>query len=119
MISVRNFDKDNGASQKNIDHIRQGLNHVNCVTREHLSNEAKDFGNKLINKYEDLAQEVNLQRSTNLGLQLEIANLLKDKNTLRHDIKVLFEQVKKLEVLLGVKNDPKFENIMNQTPSSF
>lgn len=119
MTSLRNFDEDNGKSQKNIDHIKQGLNYINSITREHLSNEAKDFGNQLINKYEELASEVNLQRSTNLGLHMEIANLIKDKNSLRHDIKVLFEHVKKLEVLLGVKRDPKFENAMNQVPSTY
>ena len=91
LLSLRNFDKDNGLGQKNIDFIKQGLNTINSLTREHLSNEAKDFGNQLINKYEELASEVNLQRSTNLGLQLEINVLVKEKNTLRHDIKVLYE----------------------------
>ncbi len=117
MIKVRNI--DNLASLKNIEYLKQSLNYINSITREYLSNEAKDFGNNLINKYEELAQQVNLQRSNNLGLQMEIANLMKEKNTLRHDIKLLFEQVKKLEVILGVKTDPKFENAMNQSPGSF
>ncbi len=50
----------------------------------------------------------------NLHLQMEIANMTKEKNTLRHDIKNLTIGVKKLETQLGVDPDPKFDNLVNQ-----
>jgi len=112
--SIRFFESDNKQSLKNIDSLKSSLSYINEITRQELSNAAKDFGNQLISKYEELAEKVNEERCENLRLQMEIANLIKEKNTLRHDLKVLFSQTRKLEVILGVKPDPKFENIVNQ-----
>jgi hypothetical protein len=60
-----------------------------------------------------LADAINLQKSENLKLQMEVYNIQKNKNELNHEIKLLVNQVRKLENLLGVKRDPKFDNIVN------
>lgn len=83
------------------------------MVRQDLSGIAKDFGNSLINKYEELAEKINEDRCENLRLQLEIASLIKERNSLRHEIKELFAQTKRLEVLLGVTPDEKFEKDNN------
>ena len=74
----------------------------------------KDIGNMIISTYENLAQAINEQRCENLKLQMEAANLNKEKNTLRHDIKNLIISVRKMEAFLGVEADPKFDNTINQ-----
>ena len=64
--------------------------------------------------YDNLATSINDQRCMNLHLQMEIANMTKEKNTLRYDIKNLTIGVKKLETQLGVDPDPKFDNLVSQ-----
>jgi len=105
---------DNKISIKNYDFIKAGLKVIDEVTREGLSGVAKDFGNSIIFEYEHLAKQINEQRCENLRLQMEIATLIKEKNSIRHEMKNLYHQVKKLEVCLGATPCPIFENMLNQ-----
>jgi hypothetical protein len=72
--------------------------------RAELSRFTKDSGNKLLNSYERYSKLINEQRCENLRLQYEIGNLVKDKNTIKHDIKNLQNAVQKLETYLGVSS---------------
>ena len=108
-----NLDDDNRKSRKNIDYLKESLNIIDENNREDLSALTKEYGNKIISIYDNLADAINLQKSENLKLQMEIYNIQKHKNELNHEIKLLVNQVRKLENLLGVKRDPKFDNIVN------
>lgn len=73
--------------------------------RAELSRFTKDSGNKLLNSYERYSKLINEQRCENLRLQYEIGNLVKDKNSIKHDIKNLQNAVQKLETYLGVSSN--------------
>jgi hypothetical protein len=73
----------------------------------------KEIGNMIISTYENVAAAINEQRCENLKLQMELATLNKEKNTLRHDISNLIISVRKMENFLGVEPDPKFDNTVN------
>jgi predicted nucleic acid-binding Zn-ribbon protein len=99
---------------KNINYLRDALSRLDELGREELSAVTKDIGNKIIFMYDNLAASINDQRCMNLHLQMEIANLTKEKNSLRHEIKNLSVSVKKMETQLGVDPDPKFDNLITQ-----
>ncbi len=109
-----NLEEDLRISLKNINYLRDTISRIDETTREELSAVTKEIGNKIIFLYDNLATSINDQRCINLHLQMEIANMTKEKNTLRHDIKNLTIGVKKLETQLGVDPDPKFDNLVNQ-----
>lgn len=86
--------------------------------RAQLSQFTKDLGNKLLNYYEKYSRMINEQRCENLRLQYEIGYLIKDKNSLKHDIKNLSNSITKFEKLLGINTNcddcnNKSENIEN------
>lgn len=89
------------------------MDKIDNTSKEDLSQVTKDIGNMIISTYESLSQAINEQRCENLKLQMDVASLNKEKNTLRHDIKNLIISVRKLENFLGVKADPKFDNTIN------
>ena len=62
--------------------------------------------------YDNLVTNINEQRSENLKLQIELSKALKDKNELRHEVELLTEAVRKLEVSLGVEQDTAFETML-------
>lgn len=61
-----------------------------------------------------MSTSINDQRCENLHLQLEVANLTKEKNSLRFEISNLINNVKKLETFMGVDKDPWFDNMAAQ-----
>jgi hypothetical protein len=64
--------------------------------------------------YDNLANSINEQRCLNLHLNTEIAAITKEKNTLRHEINNTALAIKKLELILGVDPDPKFDSLTQQ-----
>ena len=112
LINLR-LEEDLRQSRKNIDYINKELKDIEVNCREELSEITKDFGNKIISSYEAYSQAINDQRCENLRLQFEIANLIKEKNSLRHDVRNLVTSVRRLETFLGVKVDPTFDNVIN------
>jgi hypothetical protein len=82
------------------------------MNKESLVENTKEIGNNIINIYDNMTNLVNEQRSENLRLQFEVINLNKQKNSLRHEIKKLAQQTKKLEEHLGVDPDEKFDNLV-------
>lgn len=70
-----------------------------------LSKFTKDTGNKLLNSYEHYSNLINKQRCENLRLQNEINLLIKEKNSLKHDVKNLIYATDKLETFLGVSTN--------------
>lgn len=70
-----------------------------------LSKFTKDTGNKLLNSYEHYSNLINKQRCVNLRLQNEINLLIKEKNSLKHDVKNLIYATDKLETFLGVSTN--------------
>lgn len=112
------MDDDLRTSLRNITHLKEEIIKIDENTKEGLSLITKEIGNKIIHCYDNFSNAINEQRCENLHLQLEIANLNKEKNSLRFDIKNLVNSIKKLETLLGVDPDPKFDhmssnNLMN------
>ncbi len=99
---------------KNINFLREALSRLDEVGREELSAVTKEIGNKIIFIYDNLASSINDQRCLNLHFQMEIANLTKEKNSLRHQVKNLTVSVKKMETILGVDPDPKFDSLVSQ-----
>lgn len=77
-----------------------------------LSTIAKDLSNKIVYIYDNLVTLINNQRSENLKLQLEIAKATKEKNDLRHEVELLTESIRLLEVSLGVQEDTAFESML-------
>ena len=108
-----NLEDDNRKSRKNIDYIKENLQIIDENNREDLSALTKEYGNYIISIYDNLADAINLQKSENLKLQMEIYNFQKSKAELTHEIKLLVNQIRKLENVLGVKRDPKFDNVVN------
>ena len=85
---------------------------INDEGKVELSNIAKDISNKVIYIYDNLVTAINEQRCENLKLQLEISNITKEKNNLRHEVELLTEAVRKLEVSLGVDQSPAYERML-------
>ena len=86
---------------------------INDEGKVELSNIAKDLSNKIVYIYDNLVTCINEQRSENLKLQLELAKASKEKNELKHEVELLTEAVRKLEVVLGVDQDNAFEKMLN------
>ena len=95
--------------KKNLDVLIKKLIEINDEGKVELSNIAKDISNKIVYIYDNLVTAINEQRSENLKLQLEISNMTKEKNSLRHEVELLKVAVRKLEVSLGVEQSPPFE----------
>ena len=98
--------------KKNLDVLIKKLIEINDEGKVELSNIAKDISNKIVYIYDNLVTAINEQRSENLKLQLEISNMTKEKNSLRHEVELLTEAVRKLEVSLGVEQSPPFERML-------
>ena len=98
--------------KKNLDVLIKKLIEINDEGKVELSNIAKDISNKVIYIYDNLVTAINEQRCENLKLQLEISNITKEKNNLRHEVELLTEAVRKLEVSLGVEQSPPFERML-------
>ena len=98
--------------KKNLDVLIKKLIEINDEGKVELSNIAKDISNKIIYIYDNLVTAINEQRCENLKLQLEISNITKEKNNLRHEVELLTEAVRKLEVSLGVEQNPPFEKML-------
>ena len=99
-------------SRKNINHLINLLVEINDIGKVELSNITKDLSNKIVYIYDNLVTNINEQRSENLKLQIELSKALKDKNELRHEVELLTEAVRKLEVSLGVEQDTAFETML-------
>ena len=98
--------------KKNLDVLIKKLIEINDEGKIELSNIAKDISNKIIYIYDNLVTAINEQRCENLKLQLEISNITKEKNNLRHEVELLTEAVRKLEVSLGVDQSPPYERML-------
>lgn len=98
-----------------MEYLKQCINNIDETTKEGLSNITKELGNKIILFYDNLTELINQQRSVNLQLQLEINNHNKEKNTMRNELRNLVTSVKKLENVLGVEVDPKFDSMVTHT----
>ena len=98
--------------KKNLDVLIKKLIEINDEGKVELSNIAKDISNKVIYIYDNLVTAINEQRCENLKLQLEISNITKEKNNLRHEVELLTEAVRKLEVSLGVDQSPAYERML-------
>ena len=98
--------------KKNLDVLIKKLIEINDEGKVELSNIAKDISNKVIYIYDNLVTAINEQRCENLKLQLEISNITKEKNNLRHEVELLTDAVRKLEVSLGVDQSPPFERML-------
>jgi len=94
--------------------LREAIADIDNKSIENLSTFTKEFGNKVIFVYENMANAINDQRCENLKLQAEIANISREKNSLKHQIKSLVHSIKKLEVFLGVDPDPKFDTMISE-----
>ena len=99
-------------AKKNLDLLIKKLIEINDEGKIELSNIAKDLSNKIVYIYDNLVTCINEQRSENLKLQLELAKASKEKNELKHEVELLTEAVRKLEVALGVEPDGAFEAML-------
>ena len=95
--------------------LKQSIINIDETTKEGLSSVTKELGNKIILFYDNLTELINKQRCNNLQLQLELNQLNKEKNTMRNDVNSLVTSIKKMETLLGVDKDPKFEGMVTHT----
>jgi len=98
-----------------MEYLKQCINNIDETTKEGLSSVTKELGNKIILFYDNLTELINQQRCANLQLQLEINNLNKEKNTMRNELRNLVTAVKKLETVLGVEVDQKFDCMVTHT----
>ena len=111
-IINQNLAIDLRKGKKNLDVLIKKLIEINDEGKVELSNIAKDISNKVIYIYDNLVTAINEQRCENLKLQLEISNITKEKNNLRHEVELLTEAVRKLEVSLGVDQSPAYERML-------
>ena len=109
-----NFEEDVRTSRKNIVYLKDSFKHLEENFREDLSNLTKDLGSRLLSDYDNYAAAINEQKCENLRMQEEIYTLTSEKNNLKHEVKLLINSVKRLESLLGVKPDQKYNNTVNQ-----
>ena len=98
--------------KKKLDVLIKKLIEINDEGKVELINIAKDISNKIVYIYDNLVTAINEQRCENLKLQLEISKITKEKNNLRHEVELLTEAVRKLEVSLGVEQSPPFERML-------
>ena len=98
--------------KRNLDVLIKKLIEINDEGKVELSNIAKDVSNKIVYIYDNLVTAINEQRCENLKLQLEVTKITKEKNNLRHEVELLTEAVRKLEVSLGVDKCPTFEKLL-------
>ena len=110
--SIKTIEGEIITSAKNIIYIKTCLNEIENVNKDNLVEQTKDIGNNIITLYDILTVSINEQRSENLRLQLELTNLNKEKNSVRHEIKNLARYIKKVEQHLGVDPDPKFDSLV-------
>jgi hypothetical protein len=97
------------SNKRIMDTLINKLVDINDEGKVELSNIAKDLSNKIVYIYDNLVTLINDQRSENLKLQLELAKATKEKNDIKHEVEVLTEAVRKLEVSLGVEQSGAFE----------
>ena len=109
-----NLEEDCRISKKNIVYLKTSLKHIQENFNEYLSKIAKEFGSMMLSDYDNFAAAINEQKCENLRMQEEIYTLNSEKNYLKHERKLLINSVNRLENLLGVKPDPKFNNTVNQ-----
>ena len=100
------------SNKRIMDTLINKLVDINDEGKVELSNIAKDISNKIVYIYDNLVTAINEQRCENLKLQLEISKITKEKNNLRHEVELLTEAVRKLEVSLGVDQSPPFERML-------
>lgn len=98
--------------KKNINYLINLLVEINDLGKIELSTIAKDLSNKIVYIYDNLVTLINNQRTENLKMQLEVAKATKEKNDLRHEVDLLTEDVRLLEVSLGVQEDSAFESML-------
>lgn len=66
-----------------------------------------------MNYYEEKSSQINEQRSENLRLQLELSSLVKEKNSIQHEVRNLLGNLKKMEEFLGIDCDSNFDSHFN------
>ena len=98
--------------KKNMDTLINKLIEINDEGKIELSNIAKDISNKIVYIYDNLVTAINDQRCQNLKLQIELSKASKEKNNLKHEVEMLTEAVRKLEVSLGVDQSTPFEKML-------
>ena len=98
--------------KKNLDVLIKKLIEINDEGKVELSNIAKDISNKIVYIYDNLVVAINEQRTENLRLQLQLTKAIKEKSELRHEVDLLTEAVRKLEVALGVDKSNTFEKMI-------
>ena len=108
----RDLANDLRSGKKNLEVLIKKLVDINDEGKIELSNIAKDISNKIVYIYDNLVTAINEQRCENLKLQLEISNITKEKNNLRHEVELLTDAVRKLEVSLGVDQSTPFERML-------
>ena len=107
--------KNNAHNKKNVIYLQGEFVEIDERTREELSKITKETGNNILSSYEAYAQAINDQRSENLRLQMEVANLSKEKNSLKHDLRNSVTAIRRLESFMGVKPDLDFDNMFNDS----
>ena len=108
----RDLANDLRSGKKNLENLIKKLIDINDEGKIELSNIAKDLSNKIVYIYDNLVTCINEQRSENLKLQFELAKASKEKNELKHEVELLTEAVRKLEVALGIEPDGAFEAML-------
>ena len=98
--------------KRNVDVLINKLIEINDEGKVELSNIAKDISNKIVYIYDNLVVAINEQRTENLRLQLQLTKAIKEKSELRHEVDLLTEAVRKLEVALGVDKSNTFEKMI-------
>ena len=98
--------------KRNLDVLINKLIEINDEGKVELSNIAKDISNKIVYIYDNLVTAINEQRCENLKLQLEISKIYKEKNNLRHEVDLLTEAVRKIEIVLGADKGLPFEKML-------
>lgn len=111
----KRFSGDSVEIEKQLKFLQSNLIDIDETSRAKLSSITREIGNTVLNFYEEKSQQINDQRSENLKLQLELANLLKEKNSIEHQVKNLHSSIKKLEEFLGIDPNPEFDSNFHTT----
>lgn len=98
--------------KRNLDVLINKLIEINDEGKMELSNIAKDISNKIVYIYDNLVTAINEQRTEHLKLELELSKALKEKSDIKHEVDLLTEAVRKLEVALGVDKNNAFEKML-------
>lgn len=106
----KKFSLDNISVEKYLKFLQSNLIDIDESTRAKLSQITKEIGNTILNFYEEKSMQINDQRSENLKLQLELSSLIKEKNSIQHEVRNLLSSVRKMEGFLGVDADDEFDS---------